>query len=70
MISWAAPRDRGLCLLAVGVVGDTLFVLLNDDALVVQWYLMVGELIPLCPHLSGGKATRADACDEVGCGYC
>ena len=42
MISWAESQDRGLCLLAVGVVGDTLFVLLNDDALAVHWYLMVG----------------------------
>ena len=31
----------GLRLLAVGVVGDTMFVLLNDDALVMQRYLLV-----------------------------
>ena len=41
VVSWAVPRDGCLCLLAVGVVGNTLFMLLNDDALVVEWYLMV-----------------------------
>ena len=34
-------RDGGLRLLAVGVVGDTMFVLLNDDALVMRRYLLV-----------------------------
>ena len=47
-----------------------MFVLLNDDFLVMQRYLLVWELIWLCPHLSRGKATSADACVEVGCGYC
>lgn len=40
MVSWAAPRNKGLCLHAVGVVGNSLFILLNDDALVVQLYLI------------------------------
>ena len=37
----SVSSDGTFCLLAVGVVGDTLFILLNDDALVMQWYLLV-----------------------------
>ena len=34
-------HQPGVSLLTVMVVGDTLFVLLNDEDLVVQWYLLV-----------------------------
>ena len=58
----AGGRKQHLFVAAfVVIVCNTLFA----DALVVQWYLMVWELIPLCPHPSG-----ADARVEVGCGYC
>ena len=40
VVSWAAPQDGGLSLLAVGVVDNT-SALVNNDALVVEWYLMV-----------------------------
>ena len=42
-VIWLAGRRlmiRGLCLHAVGVVGNSLFILLNDGALVVQLYLI------------------------------
>jgi len=41
VLSWEVLGDGGLSLLAVMVVGNTLFVLLNNEVLVVQWYLLV-----------------------------
>ena len=31
---------ESLCLLALGVVGDTLFVLLDDNPLVMRWHFI------------------------------
>ena len=41
MTSGAALHKGSLCLLGIGVVGRTLLVLVNDDALFMQWYLLV-----------------------------